>query len=237
MTPDERHAFRSTVRNAIAGSTSSKYDDILDLVNDELRDLVRQGIVGYGADHILAGDALEARVRQLLEGMAFVVNDGRSDLEDFVLPVPAGFKPDVPVVLEVKSSKKSASPNRDDLRQLDDWVFELSGEEKARKEGLRLGMGHLQAMQDYRIVYSPPVNHPTPHKGVMIFNGPNELPFDQRRPNWLGANEEQFAIKRNFCIISLESLVAWSSKYAVDPKSTLAFWQAIHATAGVLGNS
>ena len=106
-------------------------------------------------------------------------------MEDFVVKSPFDYEPSKPIVLEVKSSRKQHI-SRDQLRQLDDWVFELSGEQEARKYGLQ-GKGGIDtlAFVSHGMVTreSRPRYHPTPHKGVFIFNGPVGTPFNKRNKN------------------------------------------------------
>jgi hypothetical protein len=83
-------------------------------------------------------------------------------------------------------------------------------------------------------VFTSKYFHPTPHKGVMIFNGPIGQSFENRQKDWLGTNEKAFAQKRDFCIISLECLISWYNSYQKDNSISSDFWKAIHSTAGIL---
>ena len=150
---------------------------------------------------------------------------GRDGMEDLVVDPPNGFSPPKPLVVEVKSSRK---PNisRDDLRQLDDWVFELSGEEDARKHGI--GVPGAIITQGLGAVG----RHPTPHKGVMVFNGPLTVPFDLRTGS-LGANEEEFARKRSFAIIPSATLLACAKAIDARRDRRSEIWSAIHVCEGL----
>ena len=154
-----------------------RYDMMLKEIETILESLSETGALTLGHDKDLTGKALEIRIRLLFEKMGFDVVKGRSSMEDFIIKPPLDTQISDPLVLEVKSSQK---PNlsRDNLRQLDDWVFDLSGEEKARKEGLGGGVDPL-AMVTQGLA-SRKKRHPTPHKGVLIFNGPVGIDFSVR---------------------------------------------------------
>ncbi|GMV17109.1 MAG: hypothetical protein AMXMBFR56_53330 [Polyangiaceae bacterium] len=162
--------------------------------------------------------------------MGLTVTTESPDLWDAVLGLPGG-DPSKPCVLEVKSAK-GVGPTRSDLRQLDDWVFELSGEEKARKQGLGGGIDTL-AMAHHGVLTSRQF-HPSPRKGVMVFNGPLGTEFQSRPRDWLGANEKVFADKRDFAVVSFEVLLAWHERIANGAQSVGRFWSLLHETSGVL---
>jgi hypothetical protein len=128
----------------------------------------------------------------------------------------------------VKSSRRNG-PGLSELRQLDDWVFRLSGEEKARKDGLS---------SPSRIITGGfgggPVHHPSPHKGVFVFNGPLGKPFSDRDEKWLGPNELDFADSRNFCMLRFETLLNWSRLIEQGTVSLQEFWKLLHHTVGTM---
>jgi hypothetical protein len=168
--------------------------------------------------------------------MGLVVIVGRDGMEDFVVQPSKEASPATPLVLEVKSSKKPHIA-RDDLRQLDDWVFELSGEERARKHGLGGGGGFDPlSFVSWGLLsrQSKPVFHPTPHKGILIFNGPVGLPFSQRTTDCIGANDRDFVAKRNFCIIPFHTLLHYFAECAKNTAVKAHFWSELHSTAGIL---
>jgi hypothetical protein len=193
------------------------------VLDRELRALQKNGDLVLESDECLSGFSLELRVQRLFEAAGFAISEGRPGMEDFVVgPNEEDGKKDN-LVLEVKSSR-SAQPSLDDLRQLDDWVFDLSGEETARKKGLGGGPDVL-AMSTGGML-SRPKRHPTPHKGILIFNGPISIPFADRPPQLLHPNQLEFAMKRNFCIIGLDRLTELlkSERQSV--------WETLHNTVG-----
>ena len=144
-----------------------------------------------------------------------------------------GLELENPIVLEIKSSNKASGPSIAELRELDDWVFELSGEEFARKEGLGGGCDPL-AVSSYGMV-TERHTHPSPHKGVMVFNGPREKKFQERQEkDILVSDQKDFVFKRNICIISLECLISWYDEYQINNSVNSNFWEIIHSTVGVL---
>lgn len=227
--------FRDMLRQAIVSLSCPQYEDIEKAAKGVLDELAEQGVVKFREDYRLGGGPLETRVMLILAEMGFTVARGREGLEDFVIQPPNGSAYPRPLVLEVKSGK-DAGPTREHLRQLDDWVFDLSGEEVLRRGpvggGGLIGGGHRggsRVIQTNRSVW-----HPTPHKGVFIYNGPLGIQFSGRSANWLGANEEAFASKRNFCVIAFSTLLAYHAKTQADSAYKHVFWERVHATAGVL---
>ena len=81
---------------------------------------------------------------------------------------------------------------------------------------------------------SRPAFHPSPHKGVMVFNGPTGTPFLERTTRCLGPNEEEFTYKRDFCIIPFDVLLKYLEKYQEDTSAKNQFWDQIQSTAGLL---
>jgi hypothetical protein len=210
------------------------YEDLLKEIVATLESLSEKGAIVLGHDKDLTGKALEIRTRLLFRGMSFDIHAGRSALEDFIIPPPPDTQRKDPVVLEVKSSRKPHI-GRDDLRQLDDWVFDLSGEEEARKEGLGGGPGRGLAVVTHGLM-SDKTRHPTPYKGIMVFNGPIGTDFSERRDNCFDENDREFIEKRNLCIIPLKVLIDYLATFQKDEGTRLVFWERIHKTAGTLGN-
>lgn len=225
MTKDQ---FNEEIRELVALQPDLTYSEIVEAVTRELNALAAQGLIGFGDDHALGGAPLEARVSRLFTESGFVVESGRPFLEDLVVRPAEGVSPAVPLVAEIKSSSR-ASPARDDLRQLDDWVFDLSGEEGARKHGLT---NYASYFLD--VGFPIPAFHPSPHKGVLVFNGPLGTEFEKRSTEWLGANEKEFAVKRNFCVISLPLLLKWHLFCRSSQDGSAQFWRTIHESSGLL---
>ena len=210
------HHLRNTLAQELKKLRKSDFTKVHSTIMSELTNLTREGVLIFNNDFSLKSEALEYRVEQLFWMMNFEVIRGRPNLEDLI--VKADDKSD-PLVVEIKSAKNSSSPSTTDLRQLDDYVFELSGEEVARKEGL----GRSKLHSDTFNGWGGRQRHPTPHKGVMVFNGPTNKPFDQRPSDWLGSNEKEFAERRNFCIISLPCLRSWTDACQDDSKIAKTF--------------
>lgn len=213
-------------------SSVPHYDDLLKEIKTALENLLEAGAIALGEDKDLTGTALEIRTRLLFEKLGFDIVRGRPHLEDFIVRPLSGAEFQDPLVLEVKSSKKP-NVSRDDLRQLDDWVFDLSGEQKARKEGLG---GEADAVAIFTSGYfTSKKRHPTPHKGVMIFNGLAGKDFSERnRITYFDENDREFIEKRNFCIISLEVLIDYEKAFEKDKEMRVVFWERIHQTVGML---
>lgn len=194
--------------------------------------LISKGIVHLGPDHNLGGNGLTVRSRLILERMGFSVKAGREDLEDLIVDVPKFAAPSIPLVLEVKSGK-APSPTREQLRQLDYWVFEVSGESNIRRRGIptpkRRNMSYewIGAIQ-------PPLIHPSPHKGIFIYNGPLAVTFDKRSRPMLSPNEAQFACMRSFCVISFPCLLSWETACAKSSAIAKEFWTEVQNCMGEL---
>ena len=225
-------AFRKSIRSTASKFTDPELGAILDAVELELDELAQSGIVKLGEDHRLSGIGLEIRTRLLLQDMGYTVRRRRKSMEDLVVDSDETLSPDKPICIEVKSSRKPQI-SRSSLRQLDDWVFDLSGEELARKQGLGGGIDPLalitQGMRTRK------KHHPSPHKGVMVFNGPVGVPFDQRDAQCVGANDLEFVEKRDFCIIPIDVLLAYAEQTRSGEGVQNQLWERIHLTAGVLG--
>lgn len=223
--------FQRAIREELLKLDRPDLQEVLSSSEKTIKKLSEEGIVSFGPDYKLGGGALEFRVKDIFTKMGFDTESGPIGLHDAIIKPFDGLDPTKPIVVEIKSSK-SPSPSRDDLRQLDDWVFELSGEEKARKYGLGDGTD-ATALSTHGLVVERQY-HPSPHKGVMVFNGPLGQTFEKRSSNWLGENEKIFAKKRSFCMISLECLLSWHNEYQRNTAIINDFWSAMHFTDGVL---
>lgn len=180
-------------------------------------------------DHALRGRELEDRVAFLLREIGFVIEVGRPGMEDLLAHHIPEWLPKKPLAIEVKSSSK-AQVSRGALRQLDDWVFDLSGEETIRKGIVRYELAFRRSSP----LLAPRASHPTPHKGVLVYNGPVDVPFRARPESCLGANELAFARKRDLCVVTFAGLLEWSSASQTDGRAGARLWNAIHACQGML---
>jgi hypothetical protein len=222
-------ALQALLRTLAAGPPARTYADCEALIKKELGNLADQGILALGPDHQLTGTALEIRVRILFEFAGFAVNPGRPGQEDFVVLPPGGGRAQDPCVLEVESHRNPAVV-RDDLRQLDDWVFDLSGEEQARKEGLGGDLDPVAIVTGGLMTERH--RHPSPHKGILVFNGPIGVPFSQRPISCVHPNDAVFIEKRNFCVIPLHKLIQSVGDIQSGTLSQGAFWEQLQAAAG-----
>jgi hypothetical protein len=232
MSSNERVVVQEVVR-ALSDRDSCVYEELMETFEHALKNLLQQGLVHFGPDYKLGGKALEFRVQTIFEQLDFRVETPRQKQEEFIVSA-ANCKRGIPVVVEVKSSNK-ATISREYLRQLDDYIYELSDEQAIRLAGLR--------PKKTGTVIRPFGNwigettHPKPHKGLLVFNGPVTLPFDDEgrlRTNWVGHNELEFARTRGFCLVRFETLLAWQSLCLSDAKKLPCFWNAIHDTFGVM---
>ena len=167
--------------------------------------------------------------------------------EDLLLEAPTDCVPQNKIVVEVKSTivKRKKSPATEDMRELDDWVFDLSGEKDIRSRSLTRWKNPVLIEQHIgtaaqgitfletagAIPYSPV--HLSPVKGLLVFNGPTTTPFDKRDVDWLGYNEREFAGIRSFCVLSLESLLHWVDACDDNDNLNRVFWRTLHETSGL----
>ena len=201
-------------------------------------------------DYELHGrEFLEPRVCELFRQLGFKVTpDPRgNNKEDLLLEAPAEWTPQNRIVVEVKSTivDHKKSPAIRDLRELDDWVFDVSGEKDIRGRSLTrwknpllieqhigtANQGHTYLTTAGAIPYSPV--HLSPVKGLLMFNGPTTTPFDCRDENWLGHNEREFAEIRSFCVLSLQSLLKWIDAFDANADLNQFFWRTLHETSGL----
>jgi hypothetical protein len=204
----------------------SSSDEILVMLTDN-------GYLGLDPDPHLTGYSLEIRIKRIFISLGFNITRGRVGFEDFIVHPFDGAIPKEPLVLEVKSSRRPKI-SRDDLRQLDDWVFDLSGEERARKQGLGGGIDIDPLALVTKGMVSSPKRHPSPHKGVLIFNGPVGVPFGDRPSSCINENDIDFIEKRNLCIIPINILPTYFDEFQIIPQVFNALWVFIHFTIGQL---
>lgn len=207
---------------------SRSFNTILNSLKISLKKLLEDGELEFDNDYELGGELLEFRINLLFEKIGFNIDSGRPNLEDFIIFPLDEFETKKPIVIEVKSGN-SKSFKREHLRQLDDWVFELSGEEKARKVGLNSGTSLIT-----RGLGSTKAIHPNPHKGLFIYNGPINKVFNEREPDWIGHNELEFAKKRNFCIASFPNILKEFELIIKNKSQKKDLWEKIHTTCGEL---
>ncbi len=215
--------IREELSNILSQEEIKSFSDAERFLTKQLRLLQKKGLLSLGDDKDLGGLILEIRVQQLFESVEFDIRPGREGKEDFVITAREDDTPTDSLVVEVKSGKNRPIDLKD-LRQLDDWVFDLSGEEQARKHGLGGGIDGL-ALVTQGLATSKK-HHPTPHKGVMIFNGPIGKPFSERSGQILHANQVAFSCKRNFCVIGLEDLIS------LIEQGRTSLWTTLHSTEG-----
>ena len=108
------------------------FEDLQTWFERKLESLVNEGKIFYRNDEYLGGKALEIKVRHILKQIGFKITFEKNIDSDGIIKHNDTFKNKKPIVFEIKSGKTN-SPSRTELRQLDDYIFELSGEEKARK--------------------------------------------------------------------------------------------------------
>jgi hypothetical protein len=207
------------------------YEKILSEVIAALDLLVDQGYLSLGEDCQLTGRPLEIRVRLLFEKMGLNAVEGRAGREDFTVAPPSDDFLQIPLVIEVKSSRKP-QVTRDCLRQVDDWVYDLSQEEVARKQGLGGGVDDLATLTHG--LSSTRHRHPSPYKGVLIVNAPVGTPFECRTESCVASNDIEFVEKRNFCVIPIQSLAHCCDAISAGQSNVIELWNRIHGTCGVL---
>lgn len=201
-------------------------------------------------DYQLKDTPLEKRVGELLRQVGIdVSHEPRGSKEDFILKPRADWLPQNTIVLEVKGKLSKTSPNtKEDLRQLDDRVFELSGEMTIRRRTLHAWNDPLHRVQNIgpphlgiSYVTNPGAiprsqTHPAAVKGVLLFNGPTTTPFEEREVDWLGQDQMEFAVIRSFCVISLQTLISWVNACNENDELCGIFWRMLHETHGCMKN-
>ena len=210
------------------------FDEIVDTIEKELKKLYIEGKIILNDDYALQHAGIEIRVEKILMGMGFKMSPGRAkNLEDFIIEPHKHFSRQSPLVVEVKSGKDQYI-HRDHLRQLDDWVFELSGEDKARKGDTLRGSSQVGWSHGKPVRMPKPYKHPTPHKGVMVYNGPVGVMFKDRNKNCINPNDSEFVNKRSFCIIPFHILVRCFEKLLTNEIKPEELWEKTHKTSGLL---
>ncbi|MFA5903590.1 MAG: hypothetical protein WC836_06605 [Desulfobacula sp.] len=220
----------SNLESSISSVHEARYDEINQEVDSLLKRLYQAGKISLAEDFCLAGKALEVRVEKLLKSIGLQIREGRREnLEDFIVNPSTDFTTKIPLAIEVKSGKNQCI-SRDDLRQLDDWVFELSGEEDIRKRR------PPETKNTFYITAGLPPGpdtHLTPHKGVFIFNGSIGTPFENRPTNCIHPNDIEFAKKRFFCVFKFQDIVEISLKVNERELELSKIWESIHNCSGL----
>lgn len=221
----------AALESQVKDNPGKTFVEVLQAIEKELRRLAESGLLSLGADKDLTGESLEIKVLLLFKAMGIAIKRGRNGFEDFVATPPTGATPNRPLVIEVKSDRKS-TVQTEVLRQLDDWVFDLSQEEVARKEGLGGGFDLLS--QYTGGLLTDTYHHPSPHKGVLVLNAPLGNSFEQRALPSLSADQVTFIQKRNFCIFPIQELIAIEQAIRQGRETVPDVWKAIHKTCGIL---
>jgi hypothetical protein len=229
--------YENLLSNFISSISDIKqpvFDEIIDTIEKELKKLYIEGKIVLNDDYALQHSGLEIRVEKVFKDLGFNVSPGRAkNLEDFIIEPQRHFSIQSPLVIEVKSGKHQYIP-RDDLRQLDDWVFELSGEEKDRKGDTFSDSFQAGWINGESAIIPKQYKHPTPHKGVMVYNGPVGTLFKERSNNCINPNDSEFVNKRFFCIIPFHILVSCFEKLLANEIEPKELWEKIHRTSGLL---
>lgn len=210
------------------------FEDLESWFEMKIERLVNEGKIFYRHDEYLGGKALEIKVRHILKQIGFKITFEKNIDSDGIIRPNEGFKIKKPIVFEIKSGK-SNYPNRTQLRQLDDYIFELSGEEKARKEGLgdaSLKYDPIHNIYGAGFAKQKKLYHPTPHKGLMIYNNTEGTFFKDNFLFEIGFNEKEFSRKRDICVLSYKEFLDFS-KRVIDKNMQLEeLWNLIHTTVG-----
>ena len=198
--------------------------------------LAKEEVITFSDEYTLRGTYLERRVQLSLKKIGFNVQEGRPRKEDLVCQPPNERQSSHPLVWEVKSGHKPCA-STEHLRQLDDWVFELSGESSRRVRSIETQ--RTQRTTIYPFGHLIPPHNTEPVKGVFLYNGyvgEPSVPFQDRpRRVALDANEQDFAQSRGFCALTFETLLTWEHAISAGRCNSLDFWDSIQQTLGELG--
>jgi hypothetical protein len=227
--------FDRAAAELVASCDNPEYDFLQERFTSVLDELAESGDLNFGSDYSLGDKALETRVRLILKDMGFSARKGRRSYEDIVVDVPEFAKPSIPLVIEVKSGNKP--PGRAALRELDDWVFELSGESRNRGLGVE-NQGQNRNWVSKGAIQATPFA-PAPQKGVLIYSIRRKEAYDdplhsQNQPHF---NDVEFAKARSFCIVSLPCLLSWMYECETSPSGAQDFWRTVQSCSGILPHS
>jgi hypothetical protein len=228
--------FDNLLENAIKENDTIYFEELKSWFDKKLEQLVNTGKIQFKDERFLGGIALEVRVRYIFNTIGLNVEFDKSIDSDGIIQPNESVEIKKPIVLEIKSSK-SNGPTRTELRQLDDYIFEVSGEEIARKEGLGRGgiyFDPLAGILGSGLTKGKKYFHPSPHKGLIIFNNTEGNHFKNSFTIDLGGNEIEFVKKRDICVLSFKDFLEITNQIK-DKKMTLnQFWTLIHETTGLL---
>lgn len=228
---DYKNEVLGAIASHVEASGDSDYHSLRNTFDSALLELAEQGVVRLQNDHLLGGKELEIRSLKLFQGLGLNAEWGRPLKEDILIDAPNFADYPVQFVLEVKG-RKNSTPEMSDLRQLDDWIFDLSGESGFRQAGMEKPQRNALAL--WKGAVQPRARHPSPVKGVMIYNGEKGTAFDQRSPFDLPDNQLEFVRKRHICVISFASLVAWETACLKSEMTVEEFWQKMKDCRGIL---
>jgi len=228
-----REIIEKCLHKIIESEQDATFIKIDKCYQDVSKEFIKKGKLDVGeADHKLKGKRLEWKVYEIFEDMGIdVILDENDETHDgiIIFETKGSDFPALKFVLEIKGHDKGGA-RIEDLRQLDDWVFRVSGEEKARKERVlvaepiwsygesRVGPGYFQ--------------HPDPHKGLFILNHDikNE-PADRCAP--FGSNEIRFSESRNHCLIDFLVFLQLYDKWKEKMYSLEDILLTLYETVGV----
>ncbi len=149
----------------------------------------------------LTGPELEREVRTVfLELGATLVDQGGRDNHDGYFHYGPDDRQVFRFVLETKSTTRRPA-NLEMVRQLDDWVYQLSGEEWARKHGSKIN--GLALLTDG--LGTSAAQHLKPHRGVLVLNHCCMKPLP--RPEPFPGKVVEFAQTRAFCLLTWPDLL------------------------------
>jgi hypothetical protein len=123
--------FDTLLENVIKENDTIYFEDLKSWFDKKLEQLVNTGKIQFKDERFLGGSALEVRVRYIFNTIGLHVGFDKKIDSDGIIQPNESVEIKKPIVLEIKSSKLNG-PTRTELRQLDDYIFEVSGEEIAR---------------------------------------------------------------------------------------------------------
>ena len=200
--------------------------------NKVLKEFIKDKNVDYGVpDEALTGKYLEWKINEIFKEMGANLTTEETAIAHDGIIVYHGLKDKdliLKFVLEIKSHKKHGAII-DDLRELDDWVFCVSGEEKARKERIYVCEAHWILGQPAEA--GGYFQHPDPHKGVLILNHDTKNKVDDRCVPF-GPSAIAFAETRNFCLIDFPTFLSLYERWRKNLCSLGGILTAIYKSVG-----
>jgi len=176
----------------------------------------------------LTGPELEREVHTVfLQLGATLVDQGGRDNHDGYFHYGPDDRQVFRFVLETKSTTRRPA-NLEMVRQLDDWVYQLSGEEWARKHGSKIN--GLALLTDG--LGTSAAQHLKPHRGVLVLNHCCMKPLP--RPEPFPGKVVEFAQTRAFCLLTWPDLLDLRHMVTEARVSGQDVLRAVWATFGVL---